>query len=517
MAAPGDCKLLNLCEDFAMRSSALTRREWLTTIAATSLLSGSFRELVAKQADASSNEVLELGDQRELFVDGRLVDKLDGLRMKLHRPRSAGAAITYDGPADNRFSFYTTVLKDGDVYRMYYRGHPGTDWTKSVTCYAESSDGKSWVKPELGLIDVNGSRKNNAILPAGEAFHAFVDGRPEVPENERYKANLNAPGGLAGYVSDDGIHWRPAQDGLLLRRTLRNHFDSQNIMFWSEVEQCYVLYARHMVGGKRATARATSDDFLNWSGFTLMTYSDTGTTTPEQHLYTNQTQPYFRAPHIYIALPGRFQAGRRVLTEEQAETLEIHDGGGGVNDIADGVLMSTRAGSTTYDFLHRESFIRPGIGYHNWTSRNNYPACGIIPTGPYEMSLFVHRNYGQKSAWLQRMTLRTDGFVSVHAPYAEGEMTTRPLTFSGRDLVLNYATSAAGVVRVELQEASGKPIPGYAAQDCAPIVGDEIDRPVRWKESGDLSGVAGQPVRLRFVMKDADLYALEFRDPTTAG
>jgi len=375
-----------------MNGNRFSRRRWLQLAGSAGLATASLPFLPIRVPAAEGENILDIGSRRELFVDGLLVDKLDGARLKLQHPWPGGVAVKYDGPADERFCFYTTVLKDGDTYRMYYRGHPGSDWTKSVTCYAESQDGKSWTKPNLGLIDVNGSRENNAILPTGEAFGPFIDGKEGVPDEERYKANMNASGGLMGYVSGDGIHWRPVKEELLVRSSLPNHFDSQNVMFWSDIEQCYVLYARHMVGGKRATAKATSRDFLNWSDFTLMTYSDTQSTTPSQHLYTNQTQPYFRAPHIYIAMPGRFQAGRRVLTDEQAKLVDAGAGGGGVKDIADGVLLSSRAGSTQYDFLFPESFVRPGMGYSNWTSCNNYPACGVVPTGPAAVRLEGRRS-----------------------------------------------------------------------------------------------------------------------------
>lgn len=490
-----------------------SRRQWLTATAALGCAAAG-STLMPRSASAAENaqeDATAIGSRRELFVDSLLIEKLDGVRLKLHEPRPAGVAVTYDGPADARFCFYTTVIKDGDTYRMYYRGHPGDDWTDSVTCYAESTDGKTWTKPELGLVEVHGTRRNNAILPTGEAFGPFLDGRPGIAADERFKGNMNARGGQMGYVSGDGIHWRKLQDELLLRSTLPNHFDSQNVMFWSEVEQCYLVYARHMVGGRRATARATSDDFLHWSDFTLMTYRDTQSTTPSQHLYTNQTQPYFRAPHIYIALPGRFQAGRRVLTDEQAEAVGVHSGGGGVRDVADGVFLTSRAGSTLYDFTFRESFVRPGIGLRNWTSRNNYPACGVVPTGPHEMSIYVQRHYGQETAFLERMTLRTDGFVSVHAPFKGGEVVTRPITFSGTQLVLNCSTSAAGSLRAEIQDAAGRPLPGFALADCPAIIGDDIDRVVQWTGGSDLSPLAGKPVRLRFELKDADLYSLQFR------
>jgi hypothetical protein len=90
-------------------------------------------------------------------------------------------------------------------------------------------------------------------------------------------------------------------------------------------------------------------------------------------------------------------------------------------------------------------------------------------------------------------------------------MVTRLFTFSGRELVLNYSTSAAGSIRVEIQGPSGKLIPGYGLEDSTEIIGDEIERVVAWKKGADVSSLAGQPVRLRFAMKDADLYSLRFR------
>jgi len=172
----------------------LTRRDWMKSTALFSLAAaGSASVPLAIRGDEQgtgnperssdgsgqpSKDAIDIGSRRELFVDGLLVDKLDGVRLKLHQPQPAGVAVKYDGPADERFCFYTTIIKDGDSYRMYYRGHPGSDWTKSVTCYAESRDGIKWIKPYLGLVEVNGTRENNAILPTGEAFGPFIDGRP---------------------------------------------------------------------------------------------------------------------------------------------------------------------------------------------------------------------------------------------------------------------------------------------------------------------------------------------------
>lgn len=136
-----------------------------------------------------------------------------------------------------------------------------------------------------------------------------------------------------------------------------------------------------------------------------MSYSDTGTTTPSAHLYTHQTQPYFGAPHIYISLAGRiFFADERSIVREDDRakarrrreavtpavldffTKHIDTESGGVGDVADGVLLTSRPGSTRFDFTFKESFVRPVIGLDNWTTRNNYSACGVVQTGPSEMS-----------------------------------------------------------------------------------------------------------------------------------
>ena len=174
-------------------------------------------------------------------------------------------------------------------------------------------------------------------------------------------------------------------------------------------------------------------------------------------------------------------------------------------------LVTTRGGNT-YDRTFLETFIPPGIGFKNWTSRANYPVFGIVPTPDSDthLSIYVNRHTGYKSAHLARYTLRYDGFASVNAPYAGGEMTTSPLTFDGNRLSINYATSAPGFVKVEIQDAAGTPIPGYTLAESTEIIGDELDRTVSWANGSDVSRLSGQPIRLRFVMKAADLYALQF-------
>ncbi len=103
-----------------------------------------------------------------------------------------------------------------------------------------------------------------------------------------------------------------------------------------------------------------------------------------------------------------------------------------------------------------------------------------------------------------------DGFVAAHAKLSGGELLTKKLIFSGSALQLNFSTSAAGSVRVEIQGADGRAIEGFALDDCQEIYGDALAREVCWKGDSDLSSLAGKPLRLRFALSDADLFAFQF-------
>ena len=134
------------------------------------------------------------------------------------------------------------------------------------------------------------------------------------------------------------------------------------------------------------------------------------------------------------------------------------------------------------------------------------------PGTPPEISVYSMEGYYRgDSCQLRRYTLRLDGFVSANAPLRGGELVTRPFTFAGTELSLNFATSAAGSVRVEIQEETGQAVEGFAMAQCEEIYGDDVDHVVRWESGSDAGALSGKPVRLRFALSDADLYSLVWR------
>jgi len=429
----------------------------------------------------------------------------------MHAPRDEGPVLMFDNPWEGPFSTYTTIIKDSNIFRMYYRGLPSTQGEgtgEEVTCYAESHDGIHWIKPDLKIFNINGSVDNNVVLanatPSSHNFSPFLDNNPDKPSPGRFKALGGLDKGLTAFLSDDGIHWKKLYEKPVLTG---EPFDSQNVCFWSENEKCYICYFRKWVqkNGRliRSIGRSTSDDFLNWTEPIAMDFGNS----PPEELYTNQTSPYYRAPHIYVALAARFFPGKQIISEEQAKRLGVNPAY--FRDCSDAVLITSRGGNK-YQRTFMEGFLRPGIGLNNWVSRTNYPALNVVQTGDTEMSFYVNQDYAQPTAHLQRYSLRIDGFSSLHADYNSGEMTTKPLIFNGSHMIINFSTSAGGQLLVELLDIQGNVIHEYSSDACIPIIGNEIYRVVEWKSGSDLSKIKDLPVRFRFKLKDADLYSFRF-------
>ena len=461
-------------------------------------------------------DVRHIDSRRELFADDWLIARHDGTERRLHHPTPTDVALTFDQPWEGPDCCYVTVFQDTDRYRMYYSCYPMREFTgpNQFVGYAESDNGLDWHKPNLRLISFNGSRENNLILGGtdGHTFAPFIDTRPDVGEAQRYKAVAGNP--PFTLVSADGIHWRhntdrpmvssddPALDEVGIGyweddpAQGRAICDSHNLAFWDDHEGCYVYYFRGWCNDVRSIYRLRSDDFATWSNPEPLTFSTPPT--PLTQFYTNGVHRYFRAPHLYIALPMRY-AAREALSPASDRF-----------GIAEAEFMFSRDGVNFERYM--EPFVRPGIDPLDWTKHNNMPAWGMLNLSPGEISLYYTRHHFAPTACLQRAVLRADGFVSLHAPFTGGECLTQPVVFAGDRLELNVATGVSGSVRVEIQDADGKPVSGFGLEDSREFYGDQLDYIATWRDNADVGALAGRPVRLRFAMRDADVFSMWFHD-----
>ena len=526
--------------------------------------------IVLLQACAAPESVTDIGNRRELFVEDSLIEKFEGgAHLRLHHPVIRELSLKHDAPWEGTGSGYHSIFKDGDLYRMYYKAwniNPIYEADRSRTeyaphplfcAYAESDDGIHWRKPNLGLYAFNGSKDNNIVMVSGlvgeldvDAGHpaVFKDDNPNVAADARYKAIFRSRGerGLLAFKSADGFNWLPMHDRPIITD---GAFDSQNLAFWDVDRGEYRAYWRFFdegtkdepYAGVREIRTATSPDFIHWENFEDLTYQNS----PREHLYTNQVRPYYRAPHLYIGFPTRYRErgyldkgdavhGAKLpgtheeLISRWSETLrELPELDARIqraksnerygSAITEGLLMASRDGVNFKRW--NEAFLPPGIERTgSWNYGHQYIGWHVVETksdlegAPNELSLYAGESYwtGKGSA-LRRYTLRIDGFVSVQAPASGGELLTQPIKFSGQKLSLNFATSAAGRVRIEIQDLAGKPFPGFGLDESESLFGDTLDRVARWKQGSDVSSLAGRPVRLRVVLEDAEIYSYQFQ------
>jgi hypothetical protein len=442
---------------------------------------------------------IDVASRWELFVDEFLVAQKNGVALKLHDPIKREIVLTTDKPWEGRTCAYFSVIQDGKRVLMYYRGSSGgSDHSDAqVTCVAESNDGIHFTRPKLGLIEAGGTKDNSVIWRGVEShnFSPFLDANPKARPEERFKAlggvkqpgknwqQGETPGGLYAFASADGIQWKKMKDTPVITK---GAFDSQNLAFWDTTRNRYTCFSRIGFNKVRAVQSNTSTDFLTWTEPVPHKYAEG---VPWEHFYTSATVPCPTAPHLFLSFPKRFVPARKKVPE--------HEGPG----VSDAVFMSSRDG-VNWDRPFLEAWVRPGPDLKNWTDRNNMTANGIIESSDTEWSLYISEHYRHADHRIRRLTVRRQGFASMHADARGGEFTTHPLKFTGNKLLLNYATSAAGSIRIDALDESGKSV-----ATMPELYGDEFEA-----KALDVSKLSGRIISLRVRMKDADLYALRFAE-----
>ena len=494
--------------------------------------------------DNPPNQPIDIGSRLEPMVDDYLIERMSGgAVLRLHQPTMREAVMTTDKPWEGNMCLYRSTFRDGGLYKMYYDGEQATAGEEphhEFMCYAESRDGVHWSRPDLGQVEFEGSTRNNVVLSSGlmgqteiDVPHiaVFKDPHPESEPDAAYKAVVRSrrpEPRLYALKSPDGLRF-----SLLSHRPIVTgcYLDSQNLAFWDGYRGEYRAYVRDFDGptpdsvrgrytrdhGIRGIKTATSKDFLSWTEPEWLNYPGA----PVEQLYTNQVMPYERAPHIFIGFPMRYiDRGWTKATdslpglEHRRERTAAYPRTG--TAVTDGVFMSSRDGVNFKRW--GEAFIRPGLRERdNWVYGDNCVGWGVvetksdIPGAPNELSIYATESYWTGTSLnLRRYTLRLDGFVSVQAPLSGGEFVTKPLIFTGDHLTMNYSTSAAGSIRVEVQDEAGRPLEGLTLGESIVLFGDSLEQKALWKDTDILGHLAGRPVRLRFVLEDADLYSIRF-------
>ncbi len=481
------------------------------------------------------SEYINIGNRRELFCDDFLInnEKTTAERI-LHSPVRRETVMVNDEPWEGNISIYFNFFFDEDIgkYRMYYKSGQAYHDTPKIKvhrsnqfCYAESEDGIHWVKPNIGLWgDTNILTRDLNI----DNFFVIKDKNPACPPEEKYKA-ICGSGKLWYYPSADGVNF-DLDHGVVIMDRGAGNFDSLNTVYWDDVEKKYVSFSRrssYMDGTVpkdredwtefteciRGIVYCTSEDFRTWTDPIPLEYSDGRTF----EMYTNCVNRYSRAPYLYIAFPTRYIQRRKWDSnyeclggrETRHMLYETTDAGRLGLAFTEVMFMSSRDGIHWTRFP--EAYLRPGPqNEENWLYGAMYPAVGLLETEPTvpgsdtELSLLIpDGRFSAEPNELVRYSIRKDGFVSMHAPFDDKVITTKPFIYTGKDLYLNFSTSAAGYVRVRLKDF-------HSNELISPeLFGDTVCRKVSFL-NGSAEEMSGIPVVMEIFISDADVYSFNF-------
>jgi len=452
--------------------------------------------------------VIPIDVGRQLFVDDFLIEQTNMWRVG-HRPvMYSGNPILTPGPRDT--ANLAMPYSDGvwfdptdNLFKMWYDGGPG-----NAVCYATSTDGRNWTRPELAdpavpntncVATIGGGRDSNTV---------WLDPLDTNPAR-RFKmfALYNVPQ-MNIYFSADGLHWSEPQPNTI------NSLSDRTTVFYNPFRHVWVESARmkaDLPATDLAPARTTraryyseSTDLVNW--------------TPQDPSSVYWTGPDDRDPPYSPGgpLPELYNLDAVAYESVMVGMFSwFYPGPSQDNNYADGPnLVELGVGFSRDGF----SWVRPTRGAgpnafipaandtESWNAFNTQSVGGAFLVVGDELWFYFSGRTLKKPASgagsTGLATLRRDGFYSVDAPADGGFLTTHPVSFHGNHFFVN----AVGTVAVEVLDAAGNVIPSFSRDNCVAFSGDSTHAEIGWR-GADLGSLSGQPVRFRFYVPNGSLYS----------
>lgn len=488
--------------------------------------------------------VHNLGKNRMLCWDNFFIEEKKNLDIRMHKPVKKNMVLEGTKVWEGNILEFASIIKIDGKYRLYYRargGHfeilPDGSWADghgSQFCIAESDDGKTFKRMPINKIEFRGVKHNNIHFnERRDNFAVLYDENPACPKEEKFKAlSMGNPNeewghGLYLYVSENGIDFKRK-----CRLPIPGSFDSYNVFFWDKKTETYHFYYRSeyrtdgfdiefdVIKKEREIFRtvnhSTSKDFVNFEHHGELDYGEGSY--PVQ-FYTNQIVKYYRAEDMFIGFPTRYiDRYEEPKNFEQMPLSEIHEVrkkffGRAGTALTDNTLITSRDGFKFNKW--EDAYMTPEIeSVGNWFYGNCYTVYGIYETdadsegAPNEISFLMPDDAPSSVERIYRYTTRLDGFISWHSSFnggLGGEVLTKPFTFTGNELEINFASSAFGDVTITVCDEYGNELEGYKSFK---IFGDSVNRVVEFEK--DLKDLENKPIRLKFRLRDCDLYSFKF-------
>lgn len=466
--------------------------------------------------------ILSLSINREVFWDDYLADSnLTTAQKRLGTPVKRECVFEFDEGNERMGLSYPHIVKVDGKYRLYYiswNPYEENAQFDMCCCVIESEDGINWTKPELNIYDRPELKKNNVVMTnVLDNMFVFYDTNPDCPKEEKFKALIKEcidherPNKLWCFTSADGYHFERSH-----MITDHGYFDTLNTACYKDGKYYCFIRSFHNVTERedinfaiRDVRVLTSNDFKNWTEPKELKYNDD----LDYGVYTNNVVPYERAPHIFVGFPTRYHI-RHEWTKNalQMKSCELKKSASVDMEAriglctTDAMFMSSRDGENWYRY--NQAFLTPGYeNDHNWIYGDCYLTYNMIDSGEENFWMYCHDYTRNKDHHrkLYRYEIRKDGFAYYEATDKECQVVTKPFTFSGKELHINFETSPFGHIFIEVLSESGETL-----ATSEEIYGNTIDRMVYLDDGRDFSDFINIPIKLRFTMLDAKLYSIKF-------
>ena len=452
---------------------------------------------------------------RYLVLDSRIIESEENMQLTVGvvQKDKNNPLFKEDKPWEPRFDNpYCSVIYDEEekIYKCWYsiftrsggRGDfPGEGlpsdkraWVKwregrrgFGLCYATSKDGIKWTKPELGLIDFNGSKKNNIVIEYTHGV-AVIKDTHETDPKKRYKAIHPERNNSAVWFSADGIHW-----GKKLNAGPISHGDTNQAVWWDPDINKYVLITRRWGGAKtpgrygrgghRQKVRSVSEDFLKWSKPELVIEG------LDLRMQIHD-MPVVRHAGVYLGMVGLFDI------EASRQWCEL-------------------AWSPDSIKWHR---IQPGTPLiPNSRQMGDYDWGCIFASVPLiakdKIRMYYGANDGRFMGWRNGFFclawLRADGFAGYEqiagGSNKTASLTTKPVVAVAGKLCVSADVAPSGYVKVTLLDKENK---GLAEGKL--ITKTVTDAGVQWKDGFSLEKLKGERIKLKFELRESKLYSFSF-------
>ncbi|MGI5870126.1 MAG: sialidase family protein [Kiritimatiellia bacterium] len=477
---------------------------------------------------------LDIDCGRQLFVDDVLIGSTDGVARHWNRPVKAENPVVWPGDGagrgvkDDGKDANLTCATDGGLwwdptrgkYRLWYQA----DWLGNI-CYAESADGLTWTYPDLGVVKGTNRVFEREDLDSWNVSPDYFSDAPYA----NWKLFISSPGGCtkdAAWASADGLAFdRIGTLGHSGDRTTVYGDPFRGTWVFSlrdfgDKGRCRAFYESRELKPRLWRFRDLEKAVTNAADYAGLPEPEpwlVATNRPNWQLYSFTAVPYeslmFGVMEILYNTPNDNKDSERAGLPKQTA---LH-------------FCFSRDGKT---YVPRdEADIAPsGWGSGKWDTGYLSVVGGICTVDDDRLTFHYSglrgdrtRLAGNGNWWRNGMysngaigiaTLRRDGFAGMVAD-GRGMLTTKTLAFSGAHLFVN-AECRFGSVRAEILDADGKPVPGFTADDCAPLAQTDATKAELVFKGGDLSRFGDGGVRIRFLLHCATLYAF-WLSPSTQG